>query len=165
MRNLRRPIGICLFVLLLCAAGCYRVDVNYIGKTYPPTKNVELYFDKNDVPEGYQVIGRAIVTVPEGTPGHGVKKGLVKEAEAKGADALLVGQAKQVVKDKVTTWDWNYYGGPGSAWGDIWGWGYGDPEWDVLGPEMAFQAPHASDERTVYQYAMKIKVLFLKKPT
>lgn len=149
--------------LTILGAGCHQVDFNYIGKSYPPTDHVDLYFVKADVPPGLSVIGRAIVTAPEGTPGEGVKKGLIKEAKAKGADAILVGPARRVLKGKTTYWNWNYYGGPGWAWGNEWGWGYGDPEWDILGPTTAFGAVHASDPQTVYDYALKMKVIFLKK--
>ncbi len=153
-----------LVLLTAGSAGCHFVEVNYIGKTYPPTDHVEMYFDRADVPGDEKVIGRAIITAPEGTKGEKVKEGLLKEAMAKGADAILVGPAKKYLAEKTTNWNWNYYGGPGWAWGDPYGWGYGDPEWALGGPPLAYGGwAGPADQQTEYHYGFKMKVIFLKK--
>ncbi len=164
---MRKAFHICIGVLLLGAAasiGCHYVDINYIGKSYPPTENVKMYYDRQDVPKTEKVIGRAIVTAPEGTKGEKVKEGLLKEARAKGADGVLVGPVKKYLAGTTTNWDWNYYGGPGWAWGDEYGWGYGDPEWGAMGgPAVAYGAVGGpSDQQTEYHYGFKMKVIFLK---
>jgi len=153
-----------LLVPLTTAAACHYVEVNYIGKTYPPTEHVDMYFDRAEVPGDEQVIGRAIVTAPEGTKGEKVEAGLLKEARAKGADAILVGPARRYLAGKDTTWDWNYYGGPGWAWGNEYGWGFGNPEWALGGPPLAVGGwAGPAGQQTEYHYGFKMKVIFLKK--
>jgi hypothetical protein len=125
-----------------------------------------MYFDRAEVPEGETVIGRAIVTAPEGTRGEKVKEGLLKEARSKGADAILVGPSRRYVTKTTTAWDWNYYGGPAWAWGNEYGWGYGDPEWALGGPPMEYGAlAGPPDRQTEFHYGFKMKVIFLKKQT
>lgn len=153
-----------LLLVLLTLAACHYVEVNYIGKTYPPSQHVEMYFDRAEVPEDERVIGRAIVTAPEGTKGEKVQQGLLKEARAKGADAVLVGPAKKYLTDKTTDWNWNYYGGPAWAWGNEYGWGYGDPEWALGGPPLVAAGwAGPADQQTEYHYGFKMKVIFLRK--
>ena len=150
-------------VLAIALPACHYVDINYIGKSYPPTQDVQMFFSRTDIPKDYRVIGRAIVTAPEGTKGAKVEEGLLKEAKQKGADGVLVGQARQYLKSTTTDWGWNYYGGPGWAWGDPYGWAYGGPEWAGCGPVVPFGVDYASNPETIYNYAFKMKVIFLKK--
>lgn len=162
LKAFRICVGILLF--MVAAVGCHYVEINYIGKSYPPTVNVNMYFDRADVPENEKVIGRAIVTAPEGTKGEKVKEGLLKEARAKGADAILVGPAKKYLTGTSSNWDWNYYGGPAWAWGDPYGWGFGDPEWALGGPSLAYGVlAGPADHQTEFHYGFKMKVIFLKK--
>jgi len=163
---MRRKVRLGFCLLLAAAAGCHYVEINYIGKSYPPTEHVNMYFDQAEVPADEKVIGRAIVTAPEGTKGEKVEQGLLQEARAKGADAILVGPVKQYLSGTSTDWNWNYYGGPGWAWGNPYGWGYGDPEWGLVCPPVEYGVlAGPSDRQTEYHYGFKMKVIFLKKLT
>jgi len=101
----RRSIRACLLVLLL-GAGC--VSVQYVGKSYPPTTNVDLYMTADDVARPYQVIGDAraqVDTVPFTDQGQQLQEKLVAEARARGADAIILGQlaSRQVGSTQQTT--------------------------------------------------------------
>lgn len=78
--------------IALFATGCTTVD--YVGRSYAPTANVEVYFSEADVPRPFEVMGEARATtddLPFGSPGAALQEKLVEEARARGADAILLG--------------------------------------------------------------------------
>ena len=77
--------GLPVLVALL-AIGC--ASVNYVGKSFEPTTNVDLYFSKEDIEKEYTVMGHAIGS---GTyDSNAIQKALIEEAKEKGADAVLI---------------------------------------------------------------------------
>jgi hypothetical protein len=82
-----------LLLALVLLAGCASVD--YVGKTYAPTSNVDLYMSADDVRRPYDVMGEAraqVVAMPFSHPGPQLQDKLVAEARAKGADGIILGQ-------------------------------------------------------------------------
>ena len=74
-------------------AGCASVD--YVGKTYAPTSNVDVYMSADDVRRPYEVMGEAraqVDAIPFSKPGQQLQGKLVAEARAKGADGIILGQ-------------------------------------------------------------------------
>ncbi len=83
-------------VLSLLASGC--VSVDYVGKTYPPTTNVELFMSDADVERPYEVMGEVraqVDTIPFSNPAQQLQDKLMAEARAKGADAIVLGQLSE----------------------------------------------------------------------
>jgi hypothetical protein len=48
----------CIAILSLLLAGCATVD--YVGQSYEPTTQVEIFYDQADIEREYTVMGRAI---------------------------------------------------------------------------------------------------------
>lgn len=95
-----------LAVLSLLVSGC--VSVDYVGKTYAPTTNVELFMSADDVERPYEVMGEVraqVDTIPFSNPGQQLQQKLITEARAKGADAIILGQLsdRQVGSTSNTT--------------------------------------------------------------
>ena len=83
--NMKKYVRLVVLVGLL-AIGCARV--NYIGKSFEPTTDVDLYFSKEDIEKEYTVMGHAIGS---GTyDSSSIQKALIEEAKEKGADAVLI---------------------------------------------------------------------------
>ena len=83
--NRNKFISLPVLVTLL-AIGC--ANVNYIGKSFEPTTNVDLYFSKEDIEKEYTVMGHA---VGDGTSDNDeIQIALIEEGKAKGADAVLI---------------------------------------------------------------------------
>ncbi|MEW6267903.1 MAG: hypothetical protein AB1689_01230 [Thermodesulfobacteriota bacterium] len=84
-----------LLVLLVCAlacAGC--VSVDYVGKSFPPTSNVDVYLAAADVGRPYQVIGNAsaqVEAIPFTNPSQQLQEKLLAEARSRGADGIILG--------------------------------------------------------------------------
>ena len=83
---------------LLLAAGC--VDFDYVGREFPPTPESEpvVYFiNREQIPPGeYRIMGRAVITAPDGTDGYDIQDLLMKKARAYGADAVCLVRTRKV---------------------------------------------------------------------
>ena len=60
----------------------------YVGKSFEPTTNVDLYFSKEDIQKEYTVMGHAIGSGTSDS--NDIQKALIEEAKEKGADAVLI---------------------------------------------------------------------------
>ena len=77
-----------VFILVtLLALGC--ASVNYVGKTFDPTANVDIYFSKEEIKKEYTVIGHAIGSGAL-VSNEKIQEKLIEEAKLKGADAILI---------------------------------------------------------------------------
>ena len=82
-----------LLMAVVLLAGCTSVD--YVGKTYAPTTNVDVYMSADDVGRPYDVMGEAraqVDTIPFAKPGQQLQDKLVAQAREKGADGIILGQ-------------------------------------------------------------------------
>lgn len=75
-------------ILLLFIGSCAQVD--YIGKTYAPSDNVEIFYSENDTEYAYEVMGYAISSGSEFISVDKLKNELLKEARKNGADAIII---------------------------------------------------------------------------
>ena len=95
-----------LLMAVVLLAGCASVD--YVGKTYAPTSNVDVYMSADDVGRPYEVMGEAraqVDTIPFSKPGQQLQDKLVAEARAKGANGIILGglQNRTVASTSNTT--------------------------------------------------------------
>ena len=82
---MKKYVSLVVLVGLL-AIGCAEVD--YVGESFKPTTNIDLYFSKEDIEKEYTVMGHA---VGDGTSdSNEIQKALIEEAKEKGADAVLI---------------------------------------------------------------------------
>jgi len=74
--------------------------INYVGKTYSPSKNVDVYYSKDDVKNEHIIMGHAVASGSLLDSAHDVKIKLIQEARIRGADGILIaGFRKQKKKD------------------------------------------------------------------
>ena len=81
--------------------------VQYIGRTYPPTTHVDIFFSMGDVKKEYEVMGKIDGKGYEFTDFQKIQDRIVQEAEKKGADAVVISdmneQTVNVSKNSTTT--------------------------------------------------------------
>jgi len=81
--------------------------VQYIGKSYPATTHVDVFFNLTDVKKEYEVMGKIDGKGYEFTDFQKIQERIVAEAEKKGADAVVISdmkeQAVNVSKNTTTT--------------------------------------------------------------
>ena len=71
-------------------------SVQYIGRTYPPTQNVDIYFNASDITKQYEVIGK--VNGYASAKFDAIQNKIIKEAKQKGADGVIfTGMGEKVV--------------------------------------------------------------------
>ena len=58
----------------------------YIGRTYAPTSNVDIYYSPHDVKKEYEVIGKVSNT---GATLKKIQNGILEEAKKRGADGII----------------------------------------------------------------------------
>jgi hypothetical protein len=85
------------FVILMLLTGC-APTAEYLGKTYPPTTNVDLYMNADEIKKGYEVMGEMTVKGQLGSKNaEDMQAKLMEEAKVKGADAVLIEALEEVV--------------------------------------------------------------------
>lgn len=73
----------------------------YFGKTYPATKNVDLYFDLDDVKKPYTVMGST--ELAQGFRSlEKVQEKIIKLAKSKGADGIFLEIKEEVISTQQT---------------------------------------------------------------
>ena len=80
-----------LLALVMISLGCAKV--NYIGVSYPPTQQIDLYLSEYDVRTDYQVIGRIVATArvtSELFSDQEFQDKIMKKAREKGADGVII---------------------------------------------------------------------------
>jgi hypothetical protein len=75
-------------LIVLLGAGCAYTD--YSGTNYAPTKRVEVFFSADQITQKYTVMGEAKTEGGTDMSYQQIEQKMVKDAMAKGADAILV---------------------------------------------------------------------------
>ena len=87
-----------------CAASSCAVETTYIGKAYPVTETLELYFSWDDVPAPYETMGHITATPTLFSDLEDAQASIEKKAREKGADAVVFeGIAHTVSEPTYTT--------------------------------------------------------------
>lgn len=99
-RKILTNISIFLTTLLISCSP----HADYIGKTYAPTTNVDIYMDLNEIKKDYEIMGE--IKVQEDLFAGGTAKlqeKLIEEAKMKGADAVFIEGLDEVVVNTTST--------------------------------------------------------------
>ena len=68
--------------------GC--VNTDYVGESYPPTSQVDVYYAMEDVNKPHVVMGKITASAMDGWDSSAMVEELKSQAMAKGADALVI---------------------------------------------------------------------------
>ena len=141
-----------VIALLTMVTGCGSIDITYFGKTLKPTEEAQLFFERENIPYSYYVMGKVFARAPNTFSGKRIKKKIIKTAEEKGADAVLITLYTQIPGGSSCFNNDSYGYGDGFArgcggYGDGFGGGYGG--WN-------------GGESVEFYYQVLIKAEFLK---
>ena len=90
-----------LLVLVLFVGACAE-RVDYVGTSYEPTADVDLYFSEADVEEDYVVMGRAIAHAGTNVSTEELQEELLEETREKGADGVIIYEFDRVPVGETT---------------------------------------------------------------
>lgn len=97
-------VQIVVFIFISSAillVGCAKS--NYIGKTYPPTTNVELFMDENAITREYELMGHIVLDGDVYVSSDKLQSKMIEEAKERGADAILIEGLDEVYTGSVTS--------------------------------------------------------------
>jgi predicted TIM-barrel enzyme len=83
MKRLLAPAALALLL-----SACAHVD--YVGRTYPPTNKVDLFFDEREVGQDYEVMGEVLARANDLVSAEKLQAKIVEKAGEKGADAVVI---------------------------------------------------------------------------
>ena len=87
---------------LLLAAGCTKID--YVGKEFSPTVDVDIFFALDDVEREYDVMGHVTATADDMVSAEEMQKEILKKAREKGADAVVILGLGRFTASTPATW-------------------------------------------------------------
>lgn len=77
-----------LVLIALIAAACTKID--YVGKEYPETFHVDIYFSLDDIERDYEVMGHMTATGDDFISAEKMQEDMLKKAREKGSDGLVI---------------------------------------------------------------------------
>lgn len=78
-----------IFGIVTSIASCSKSSFDYLGKSYPPTSNPEIFMRDQDVPHDYEVMGKVTAEVPYNKKLKYIQNKVMNLASQNGADAVL----------------------------------------------------------------------------
>ena len=100
----------------VAVSGCMSFD--YVGQSFAETPDsvpVEVFRNRSELPPGrYKVIGRGVLTAPDGVDSYDIDEKLIEEAREHGADAVCIVGVEAIQAGTFRTQD-NPFIGPSSA--------------------------------------------------
>ena len=100
-RNIK--ILITFSLLLFLVFGC--AHINYVGKTYDPTDQVDVYYAKEDIPREYTVMGHAVGGGQLLVSTSKIQNELIEKAKSTGADAILITEIGREISEENDGFD------------------------------------------------------------
>lgn len=83
-----------MVAVLLLFGACASID--YLGKKYPPTTNVDVFLDSKEIAKEYELMGESLVKSTFGKSSEKMLEKAIEKAKEVGADAILVGELEEV---------------------------------------------------------------------
>ncbi len=161
MRNHGRIFALLLPACFLLAACGSHNPTTYTSVTYPPTDKVQAAFQPSQVPSSCQVFAHVLVISPAKFSGQDIDKAISKEAEARGANMVLIGRSRRSKEGNALTF---HYYGPKKAYpiSNWLGWQYSFQEWEQQGKWVNFGYNEWGNSKVRYDYPIITHVAFLR---
>lgn len=104
---MQKIFAIILLTILFSACS---PTVQYVGKTYTPTTNVDIFLDTHDIKRDYEVIGKTDgISGVFGSTFDEIQSKIIDEAKKRGADAVIIYNMEQRIigttSTSSTSWD------------------------------------------------------------
>jgi hypothetical protein len=91
-------------IILLLLGGCTQID--YVGKEYSPTDNVDIYFNEKDIGRDYTVMGQVLATSDYYfVSAEKMQKKIIEQAKKKGADGVIITELVRYQSGESSTYE------------------------------------------------------------
>lgn len=85
---LTESLAIVSLLCLVVVIGCTKID--YVGRSYTPTVNVDIFFSMDDVTVAHEVMGHMVAHADDIVSAEKMQKKMVDKAKKVGADAVVI---------------------------------------------------------------------------
>ena len=99
MKRLLLPAALAALLLSACA------HVDYVGRSYPPTQKVDLFFDEREVEASYDVMGQVIARANDLVSAEKLQAKIMQKAQDRGADAVVITGMDRYKTGESTTYN------------------------------------------------------------
>jgi len=96
-----RSAIILILVISALISGCAKTS--YLGKTYSPTVNVDLFMEESGLTRPYEVMGQISFAGESLVSTDKLQEKMLEEAKARGADAVLIEGYEEIYTDSSTS--------------------------------------------------------------
>ncbi|NLX19776.1 MAG: hypothetical protein GXY53_10935 [Desulfobulbus sp.] len=134
----------------------------YSGAVYPATSKIATAFQANQVDRSCRVFAEVLVQLPENFSGKDIETAILKEAGARGADQVLIGQARTGSKTDGPVF---LYYGPTYEYlcaNQCDAWKYGYDLWEQQGEWISVGYRQWGNAGVVYEMPLIMQVLMLR---
>ncbi len=154
-------VGCLAAVSMILLGACASSDKNHIGDRYEPTSKAETIFQVSQVPKSCRVFAHLFATMPAAMTTQEFGSRVEEEAKAKGADLILIGQARQ--STSTSSIDFAYYG-PASEYSiQEWsGWRFALDEWSAQGSWTTLGYSEWMHGNVHFDYPAVVQAAFLR---
>lgn len=156
--NMLKILFIVAVTITIVLSGCTSFD--YVGQKLAPLgpgQVVAFYNSKSEVPPNvYAILGRAVISAPDGTNTEDVKAELIEKAREYGADAIEVVLFKRIKTGEISIPVNEQYSGPVGSWAVTSNRPDGTPLYTDSFVDTVPLKTHA-----IEQFEIRAKVLFL----
>ena len=115
----RYRILIFLMILVVVIGACQKINIDYVGQTFPKTPYAKIFLSMKEVKRPYNVIGKALVRASTSFSSLEIQNKLRKTAEDKGADGVIILSYKEVPAGMYAYNNFPMYG----MYDGMYGWG------------------------------------------
>ena len=91
-----------IVLIAVLSVSCTKID--YVGKSYSPTTEVDIYFSLDDVKGAYEVMGHLTASAGTFVSSEKMQEEILKKAREKGADAVVILGLDHYVTDSGSSW-------------------------------------------------------------
>jgi hypothetical protein len=76
-------------LLAILLSSCFAPALNYLGSSYTPTKDVDVYVDASAIKKQYTIMGKSYYEMRGLITLEAIQQAAIKKAKQQGADAIL----------------------------------------------------------------------------
>lgn len=150
-------------VFTLLSAGCVKFPEPKATLSFPETSQVQITFQPDDIPADCRVFSHRLVFTPADVTGRDVHASLLTNAQANGADMILVGLVREQPEAELKEYQFFIYGPSSpylfqSRWN---GWKYGFKDWRKQGDIIDFGIDSFQDGITTYRQGIIMQNVYL----
>lgn len=153
-----------LLVLTLLLSGCWSSTTEYTGIRFPVTPDSKITFQEHTIPKDCSAFSHLLMNSRMNSSGQDIASAMHLEAQAKGANLVLVGMARQMEDAELAINRFDYYG-PEYAYNfsKAWlGWKFGFDKWNDAGGLIGIGADTWGNNETSFKDTLLIQAIFLR---